>query len=248
MGNQSIYNYYRGVGMTHAGALAMLGNGHCESNNLPYRVQGDFSANLDVSKAYTKRVDNGEIGRNEFVYAGPGGGGYGIYQWTYSPRKDGLYSYAKQTNRSIGDERMQLEYSVKELKQDFPALWKFLRSTDDLHSAVSNVCYMYENPAIKNVEDRYRAALAIEKTLSSYTPEPAIEKYWPPRTVDKNMSGNDVAVLQAVLKARGYNVNYIDGKFGDATDTALRAFQNDAGLTADGVCGPLTWAKLLERK
>lgn len=249
MGNQSIYNFYRGVGMTHAGALAMLGNGFCESNNISYRVQGDFSANLDVSKTYTKRVDNGEIGRNQFVYNGPGGGGYGIYQWTWSPRKDGLYSFAKDTGRSIGDERMQLEYSVKELKRDFPALWRMLCSTDDLHSAVNDVCYLFENPAVKNVEARYRAALNIEKTLEEYKPEPEGEVYWPPRTVDKGMTGPDIAWYQASLICHGYPIGGDTyGIFGDGTDAAVRRFQADNGLDSDGVAGPMTRAKLAEMR
>lgn len=245
MSNQNIYNRFRTAGMTHAGALAMLGNGFCESDNIPYRVQGDFSADLSVSKTYTKRVDNGEIGYNEFVYNGPGGGGYGLFQWTWSPRKAELFNESKKQKRSIGDEDFQVDFAVKELKRDFAALWSFLCKTEDLHTAVSNVCYLFENPAIKNVEARYRAALNIEQTLDTYKPVPVKPVYWPPRTIDRNMSGDDVAVLQAVLKARGYSINYVDGKLGDVTDAALRAFQADVGLTVDGVCGPMTWKNLL---
>ena len=37
-----------------------------------------------------------------------------------------------------------------------------------------------------------------------------------------------------------------DGSFGPGTLKALKAFQSANGLEADGKCGPMTWAKLLE--
>ena len=36
-----------------------------------------------------------------------------------------------------------------------------------------------------------------------------------------------------------------DGKFGPATERALREFQRGAGLADDGVVGPKTWAALV---
>ena len=35
-----------------------------------------------------------------------------------------------------------------------------------------------------------------------------------------------------------------DGIFGAGTESALKAFQRDHGLNADGICGPLTWDAL----
>ena len=35
-----------------------------------------------------------------------------------------------------------------------------------------------------------------------------------------------------------------DGSFGAKTEAAVRAFQWDAGLGVDGICGPKTWAAL----
>lgn len=63
----------------------------------------------------------------------------------------------------------------------------------------------------------------------------------------KGNKGKTVKALQVILIAYGYNLGYYgaDGSFGSNTDAAVRAFQKSKGLEADGICGPLTWAKLL---
>lgn len=50
--------------------------------------------------------------------------------------------------------------------------------------------------------------------------------------------------IQRDLKQAGYDPGPIDGKMGPKTRTAIKAFQKDHHLKADGVVGPKTWAKL----
>lgn len=50
--------------------------------------------------------------------------------------------------------------------------------------------------------------------------------------------------LQNALKNAGYYNGAIDGKVGTGTIDAIRRFQADNGLDADGVCGRKTWSKL----
>ncbi|SDI83496.1 N-acetylmuramoyl-L-alanine amidase [Frankineae bacterium MT45] len=52
--------------------------------------------------------------------------------------------------------------------------------------------------------------------------------------------GDDVSELQAQLQEMGYNLARADGLFERHTEEALRGFQRDYGLVADGVCGPET--------
>lgn len=47
-------------------------------------------------------------------------------------------------------------------------------------------------------------------------------------------------MLQAML-----NVN-VDGDFGDDTKNALKVFQSNAEIAADGICGVDTWKKVVE--
>lgn len=50
--------------------------------------------------------------------------------------------------------------------------------------------------------------------------------------------------VQKALKNAGYYAGGMDGKIGPSSREAIRNFQHDNGLTADGVCGKATWAKL----
>ncbi len=50
--------------------------------------------------------------------------------------------------------------------------------------------------------------------------------------------------IQQALKNAGYYNGPIDGKIGAKTEQAVKAFQRDNGLGADGVVGRNTWAKL----
>ncbi len=50
--------------------------------------------------------------------------------------------------------------------------------------------------------------------------------------------------IQRALKNAGYYNGAIDGKIGAKSEQAIKAFQKDNGLEADGVCGRNTWAKL----
>lgn len=56
-------------------------------------------------------------------------------------------------------------------------------------------------------------------------------------------TGAAAAVMQVRLNASGANLE-IDGKFGSLSETALKAFQAEHGITENGVCGAETWPLL----
>ena len=79
-------------------------------------------------------------------------------------------------------------------------------------------------------------------------PKPECPYAEPQGLVKKGDKGEDVKWVQWQLINKDYDCGKsgIDGDFGPATDKALKAFQSANGLTADGICGPLTKSALLE--
>ena len=52
--------------------------------------------------------------------------------------------------------------------------------------------------------------------------------------------GDDITDLQQRLGSLGFDAGYVDGIFGPDTESAVRNFQANQGLTPDGVVGPDT--------
>ena len=79
----------------------------------------------------------------------------------------------------------------------------------------------------------------------SYTP-PAEEKKEKAKvkTLKKGSSGSAVKELQTKLTELGYSCGTIDGKYGDKTAAAVKAFQKDHNLTVDGIAGAKTQTAL----
>ncbi len=63
-------------------------------------------------------------------------------------------------------------------------------------------------------------------------------------TLYMGLNNPDVKLVQSLLNRIGYNAGTVDGHFGPMTFQAVKAFQTNNGLTADGVVGPATWAAL----
>lgn len=82
-------------------------------------------------------------------------------------------------------------------------------------------------------------------------PEPAEGAYmFTTSTVQNGTKGASARLLQTLLKGLGYygangKVLTIDGDAGANTIHALKSYQRHVNLTADGICGPATWKKIL---
>lgn len=74
------------------------------------------------------------------------------------------------------------------------------------------------------------------------------EHTWKPATLSmSNAYKADCVVLQALLNVHHFPCGSADGFYGAKTQAAVNAAQAYYKLTVDGVCGPMTWAKLLDR-
>lgn len=87
-------------------------------------------------------------------------------------------------------------------------------------------------------------AEGILKTLG-LTDRPAVTVQLQLQQLSAGSRGSQVQTLQRLLNALGYGTLSVDGSFGPLTQTALKRFQQDRGLAADGIAGTKTWQSLL---
>ena len=82
---------------------------------------------------------------------------------------------------------------------------------------------------------------AIPRCVSDEQPDPGKKP-----TLRKGDSGSYVTLAQTELLQKGYDLGKYgaDGKFGDATEKAVKAFQKDNGLEPDGIIRQATWDAL----
>ena len=92
--------------------------------------------------------------------------------------------------------------------------------------------------------DRGRTHYGIPVCMEGQAPAPTPGSDRP--TLRKGSSGEYVTLMQTKLIQRGYSLEPYgaDGKFGNKTFEAVKAFQKDSDLKVDGICGPATWGAL----
>ena len=129
----------------------LMGNLEAESNCESCRVQGDFTADRRVSKAYAADVNRGNISQYSFSHDQKG---FGLPQFTYFSRKSNLYDYCKSIGAGIEDEEAQIDFMLSEMQNEYVTMWRQLLSCSDIRTAADLVCRQYERPAVNNVEAR----------------------------------------------------------------------------------------------
>lgn len=121
---EKIWNYLKGAGLNDCGAAGLMGNLYAESGLRPDNLQNTYEKKLGMTDtSYTAAVDGG-------TYTGfvRDCAGYGLAQWTYWSRKQGLFNFAKAAGRSIGDLEMQLDFLMKELREGYKAVLTTLKT------------------------------------------------------------------------------------------------------------------------
>ena len=128
---------------------ALMGNMYVETG-------GSFDpANAEDSKGWAGSHNIGYISE----YDSSDNIGWGLLQWTYSSRKDGLLEFAID-KENVGDMNVQLNYILYELKEDpyYSNRFNEFLSTGDIDSATEVFCDKIEQAGTPNMDDRIEAA------------------------------------------------------------------------------------------
>ena len=213
MSAKTIYDRLRSHGMTIAGACAMLGNMQAESGLKANIAQRGMTTLTDDE--YTRQADSYAISQAKFVHDAVG---YGLCQWTYWSRKKALAEYAHDIGKSVGDEAMQVDFCVGELKASYASLWSFLCTTEVTYEATSRICTEYERPAVNNINARYGFAQKFQSELADGAA---------PATDDRDVD-YVILALQSCMAHDGYwPKNRLDGvKTRDFCDKLLEYAQD----------------------
>lgn len=146
------------------GVAGLMGNLYAESALRSNNLQNSYESSLGYSDAtYTSAVDKGE-----YTNFGSDAAGYGLAQWTYHTRKEGLLAYAKSRRKSIGDLTMQLEYLMKELSESYYGVLKTLKAATSVREASDAVLTKFERPADQSENAKSRRASYGQKYYDRY--------------------------------------------------------------------------------
>ena len=152
--SKATWDFFRILGMNEFGCAGIVGNLACESAIRPNNLQNSFEKKLGLNDdQYTAAVDNGTY--TNFV---KDGAGYGLAQWTYYTRKQGLLDFAKQCKMSICDINLQLTYLTQELQTKYAGVWANLMKATSVLEASNIMLLQFERPADQSIANQQKRA------------------------------------------------------------------------------------------
>lgn len=128
------------------GISAIMGNLMAESSLNPLNITGSKDPD------YVQKADAGTI---DFVHDGHA---FGLVQWCFRTRKEGLLNYAKSKGTSVGNITTQLEYMWKELSESYKTVYNAVMSATNIRDASDIVMLKYEKPSNTTETMRQRRA------------------------------------------------------------------------------------------
>ena len=215
---KTIWNFLKEKIGNDYGVAGMMGNLQAESGLYPDRVQGDIPYSA-YSQQYTAQVDSGTISEYDFVHNGPNGGGYGLAQWTFYTRKQGLYNMKVSGGySSIGDITLALNYLWHELSNDFTGVLNVLKKATSVREASDKVLIDFESPADQSESVKETRASLGQSFYDTF----------------HTSSGNDIIIQKAVDWAvsianddsHGYDQENRWGADYDCSSLVIQAYEN----------------------
>lgn len=223
---EKIWNYLKGAGLNDFGTAGLMGNLYAESGLIPNNVENLYEKRLGVTDAsYTAAVDSGK-----YQFFATDKAGYGLAQWTYCSRKAELLDYARCCRKSIGDLEMQLDFLMKELREDYKAVLAVLKTAGSVRAASDAVLLKFERPADQSEAAQARRAVFGQKYYDKYAAGSAAGSGGKPMT-EQEQRQKIVSIAQSYIGckesdgshrkiidlynshkplARGYAVKYTD--------------------------------------
>ncbi len=207
---QALYTFFKGKGLNDNGIFGLFGNLYAESGMNPKNLQNSGEKRLGFTDdAYTAAVDNGTYGN--FV---KDSAGYGLAQWTYYTRKQGLLDYARSQGASIGDLQAQAEFLYKELSTGYKSVLSVLMTACSIREASDAVLLHFERPADQSD--------SVQKKRASYGEEYA--------ALYKTEGGNTMTEKELRQQPVNYLTKYLGISEGSAEHKAILATFNNSGL------------------
>lgn len=139
-----------GMGLDSMHASAVMSNIQWESGFSSDNLQGTSSSH-----------------DSSYVYNAYDGKGYGLMQWTFWERKEGLLEQANSMGLDYSDTNAQLAYMRKEMENYIPSEWNTFKSKNTLYDATDYFLDHIEMPAINNYATRRATADVIYNALQS---------------------------------------------------------------------------------
>ena len=141
----------------------IIGNIFCESGNRPNNLQNSYEKILGMTdEEYTAKVDSGEY--TNFVHDSAG---YGLCQWTYFSRKQGLLDFIKKRGVSIADLFGQLDWLWCEMSSN-QSLVNDLRNCQSVYEATKIFMCRFERPADQSEKAIAKRAEYSQKFYDKY--------------------------------------------------------------------------------
>lgn len=151
---EKIWNRLKDAGMNDCGAAGLMGNLYAESGLRPNNLQNSFNKKFNITdEEYTALVDGNNY--PDFV---TDKAGYGIAQWTFWSRKQGLLTFIKARGCSIADLEAQLDFLMKELSEGYRSVLATLKTARTIVEASNAVLMQFEKPKDQSITVQQRRA------------------------------------------------------------------------------------------
>lgn len=246
---KTMWDVLHEFGMTNDYAKAAMlaqfdGESGLRSMNLQQTSQEAFG---ETDESYTTKVDMGIL--TNFAQAQAG---YGLCQWTWHTRKQGLLDRARAEGVSIGDMWLQLKYCWHELTTGYKSTLEKIQKATSVREASNVLLFEFEAPADQGQAQQDRRASYAQAYYDRFhVKEVQPSKVYTNIILDKDLkagdSGETVKLLQIRIaqispefdvEVRGHSFDVTgqpDGVFGAGMTATIKRVQEQAELPITGI-------------